>query len=88
MILSTRERLSDELQKLGFNVEPSQANFVWVTHPERDHEELYQQLKDRKVLVRYMKFPGAGSGLLTGLRITIGTDEEVDNFLDRLREIV
>lgn len=87
-IAQTRSSLSQELQQLGFVVEPSQANFVWVTHPERDHEEIYQQLKDRKVLVRYMQFPHAPQSLQSGLRITIGTEEEIETFLFRLKEIV
>ena len=87
-ITETREFLTGELCNLGFQVEPSQANFGWATHTERDHEELYQQLKDRKVLVRYMKFPEAQNGLLTGLRITIGTAEEVETFLTRLKDVM
>jgi histidinol-phosphate aminotransferase len=90
-IRSTRERLSAELRLLGFSVVPSQANFVWATHPSRPHQSLYEELKWRKILVRFMKFPEvsfAPDGVVSGLRITVGTDGEVDLLLTALREIV
>ncbi|MFQ5735099.1 MAG: histidinol-phosphate transaminase [Planctomycetaceae bacterium] len=90
-IRRTRSRLTEALQALGFAVVPSQANFVWTRHTDGHHEDLYRALKSRKVLVRYMRFPEArskdGNGI-DGLRITIGTDAEVDAFLDHLRELV
>lgn len=90
-ILATRSRLSRELQTLGFDVVPSQANFVWTTHPTGEHEQIYQSLKERKILVRYMKFPNAGvneTEAVEGLRITVGTDAEVDAFLEQLAATV
>ena len=65
-------------------VPDSQANFVWATHESREVRPLYEELKRRKILVRYMDYPGWGDGL----RISVGTDEEVDGCLQRLREIV
>jgi len=94
-ILATRARLQTALTELGFQVIPSQANFVWCTHPQQAHADLYQKLKDRKILVRYMKFPAAQEptkenpdGLLDGLRITIGTDPQIDTLLDTLRALL
>jgi histidinol-phosphate aminotransferase len=88
-IRATRARLTTELRVLGFNAVDSDANFVWTTHPERGHRDLYEALKARKILVRLMTFPGAlGGGTLDGLRITVGTDAETDRFLEALREIV
>jgi histidinol-phosphate aminotransferase len=89
-ILATRARLTDGLQDLGFDVVPSQANFVWSTHPSGEHERLYQQLKERKILVRYMKFAGSRleSPQSDGLRVTVGTDEQIDRFLQALTEVV
>jgi len=88
-IRATRLRLSGALQELGFNSVDSQANFVWATHPDKNHQELYQALKARKVLVRFMKFPDVLDGSeLTGLRITVGTDDEIDCFLGILREVL
>jgi len=90
-VRATRSRLSSELQALGFRVVPSEANFVWTTHPAGEHERVYQQLKAHRILVRYMTFPGTGesaSRTIDGLRITVGTDEEIDVFLEQLRQIV
>jgi histidinol-phosphate aminotransferase len=90
-IRRTRQRLSDQLIALGFAAVPSQANFVWATHPSGRHRDIYEALKGRKILVRYMAFadvPWAPSGTVDGLRITVGTDEEVDLLLAGLREIV
>jgi histidinol-phosphate aminotransferase len=89
-IRATRARLSERLTALGFDVVPSQANFVWATHPSGNHEGIYRELKSRKILVRYMQFPearGPQTETLDGLRITVGTDEEIDRFLDVLTEI-
>ena len=90
-IRATRERLTAALTSFGFHVVPSQANFVWATHPTREHKSQYEALKARKILVRYMRFPNvewAPDGLLDGLRITVGTDAEIDTLLEALREIV
>jgi histidinol-phosphate aminotransferase len=86
-ILATRSRLATALERLGFQVVPSRANFVWATRPQRGHRELYEGLKRNKVLVRYMAFPSAASfsdGVYDGLRITVGTDAEIDRLLDVL----
>jgi len=90
-VRATRRRLTAELSQLGFAVVPSQSNFVWSTHPEKPHKEIYEALKERKILVRFMRFPdvpSAPDGIVTGLRISIGTDAEIDTLLQALREIV
>jgi histidinol-phosphate aminotransferase len=89
-IVATRTRLTGALQKLGFKVVPSQANFVWATRPEEGHKALYETLKANRVLVRYMRFPDAlpdksgEAAIVDGLRITVGTDAQVDRFLEVL----
>ena len=88
-IRKTRDRLTRELRNLGFEAVDSQANFVWAVHPSIPHAEIYEELRKRKVLVRYMKFPHMPAGRLPdGLRITVGTDEEIDACLKHLAEIV
>jgi histidinol-phosphate aminotransferase len=92
-IIATRARLTAELRSLAFHVVDSQSNFVWSTHPSGDHRRIYEQLKAQKILVRYMKFLGADGGSegpehVEGLRITVGTDTEIDRFLDVLRTLV
>lgn len=76
-IIATRRRLTEAMRALGYDAVESQANFVWCTHPERPHEPVYEALKSRQILVRYMPYTGWGDGL----RITVGTDDEIDAFL-------
>jgi histidinol-phosphate aminotransferase len=90
-IRATRTRLTAELAVMGFQVVPSQANFVWATHPKIPHQEIYEALKQRKILVRFMRFPGvawATQEFFNGLRISIGTDLEIHALLAALAEIV
>lgn len=90
-ILASRSRLTAELERVGFDVVPSRANFVWATRQRGGHRELYEGLKRSKVLVRYMAFPGAASfsdGAYDGLRITVGTDTEIDRLLDVVKTLV
>ena len=82
-IRATRERVRDELNALGFDVVPSAANFLFAAPPV-DAAHLMQRLKEHGVLVRY--FPGERTGRY--LRITIGTDEEMDVLLQRLAELM
>jgi histidinol-phosphate aminotransferase len=82
-VLATRGRLTAALRSLGYQVPESQANFVWATGgpPAR---ETFQRLKDRKILVRLMAYPGYPEGL----RISVGTDEEIDCLLGALRQLL
>lgn len=73
-ILATRDRMTVKLRELGFEARDSQANFVWCKHPQRSSKELYEQLKADGILVRYMIYSGWGDGL----RISVGTDAQVD----------
>jgi histidinol-phosphate aminotransferase len=83
-IIATRDRLTTILKEIGFAAVKSQANFVWSPHDSVPVEPLYQELKDAGVLVRYMRFPEWGDGL----RITVGTDEQVDACLALLRTLM
>ena len=83
-IIATRLRLIEALRRLGFNVLPSQANFVWARRPDRPVREIFEELKRRHVLVRYMTYAGHGDGL----RISVGTDAEIDRLLEELKTIV
>lgn len=73
-IIATRSRMQTRLSELGFDVTPSAANFVWCTRQDRPVQPLYEQLKANKILVRYMKYEGWGDGL----RISVGTDSQMD----------
>jgi len=89
-IVATRDRLAAALPTYGFHVHPSEANFLWTTHATGKHRELYEQLRQRKILIRYMKFPDAlpDGGTLDGLRITIGADSEIDRVLEVIADVV
>ena len=55
-VVATRSRLEQAMRDLGFQVTPSQANFVWCTNPGRSLKPLYEGLKSNKILVRYMDY--------------------------------
>jgi histidinol-phosphate aminotransferase len=82
-IIATRRRLIDALRGLGFEALESQANFVWFTHPSRPHKPIYEALKAQGILIRFMNYAGWGDGL----RVTVGTDDEIDAFLTCLKTI-
>jgi histidinol-phosphate aminotransferase len=82
-VLATRERLQHELGRLGYACTPSHANFIWAQRSDRPVKPIYEELKRRKVLVRYMVYEGYGDGL----RISVGTDAEIDCLLEELRII-
>ena len=83
-ILATRSRLTTGMRDLGFVAVDSQANFVWNTHPTLPVKPIYEQLKAQRILVRYMDYPRWGDGL----RISVGTDEQNEKLLERLKAIV
>ena len=68
----TRTTMQQQLAELGFDVTPSQANFVWCRHPSGLHRQIYESLKRQNILIRYMSYPDFGDGL----RISVGTDEQ------------
>lgn len=84
-IVAERRRVSAALESLGMTVWPSQANFLLFRPPAGDGRRIWEELVARSVLVRdTSSWPG-----LTGcLRVTIGTPEEDDRFLDALSEVV
>jgi histidinol-phosphate aminotransferase len=82
-LIATRDRMTAELAHLGFSVVPSQANFVWCC-ADRPVRPIYENLKQRRILVRYMNYPGWGDGL----RISAGTDEQIDALLAVMKEIL
>jgi histidinol-phosphate aminotransferase len=83
-ILATRARLEAALRGLGFAVCPSQANFVWCRPSDRPAKPLYEELKRRHILVRYMAY----EGFPDGLRISVGTDAEIDRLLDEVKRML
>jgi len=83
-IIASRDSLTSALSALGFDVLPSQANFVFARHPGRSGAELAAGLRARGVLVRHFQKPG----IQEFLRITVGTDEQCGRLIATLRELV
>jgi histidinol-phosphate aminotransferase len=79
-VKATRERLAGALRTMGFAVAPSESNFLWVLPPRGNAAELFDDLRRRGILVRY--FPGETTG--RHLRISVGTDAQVDALLAAL----
>jgi histidinol-phosphate aminotransferase len=79
-IQRSRKRLSAALKRMGFQVYPSHANFVLARKPERNLQTIYQQLKQKKIFVRYFAMPG----LQDCLRITVGTPKEINALIAAL----
>ena len=76
-ICETRDWFRSELELFGYHVYPSQTNYLFVAAPQVSGEQLYQQLYDRGILVRYFADPL----LAHGVRISIGTREEMEKTL-------
>ncbi|MDR2852017.1 MAG: histidinol-phosphate transaminase [Burkholderiaceae bacterium] len=83
-VIDTREGLTLQLEDLGFEVLPSQANFVFARHPRRDAAELAAALRERAVLVRHFRQPRVAQYL----RISVGTREQCSALIDALKEIL
>jgi histidinol-phosphate aminotransferase len=84
MVLSTRARTAAELCSLGFRMPDSSTNFLFVTHPDHAAKDIFMHLRERKMLVRYFNKPDIDNYL----RITIGTDKEMDLLVSALKEIL
>lgn len=83
-IISTRERIIPELEKIGFNVVPSKSNFIFMTHERMSAEKIFLGLKEEGVLVRYFNKPRINNYL----RVSIGTDKEMDTLINKLEGIL
>ena len=82
-IILSRESLSKQLQGLGWNVLPSGANFIFAGKKGVSGETVYRRLKEEGILVRYFNI----KGIRNFVRITIGTDEEIETLLKSIRAL-
>ena len=82
-LTKTREQTKKELKALGFHFPDSAANFIFASHESCPAKEIFEALRQRRIYVRYFDAPR----LQDYLRITIGTDEEMETLLRALREI-
>ena len=83
-VITTRERTRRRLEALGFEVLPSKANFVLAQHPNHEGAQLFAGLRERGILVRHFNT----SDLNNFLRITIGTDDEMDSLIEALEMLL
>ncbi len=83
-IIATRERVTKEMRALGFNVLDSQTNFIFATKDDISMKDMFEYLKTKKVFIRYFSVPR----IENYVRITIGTDREMDILLKEIKEYV
>lgn len=82
-VIATRERTRQRLERLGFEVLPSKANFLFAQHPHHEGAQLFAGLRERGILVRHFNT----EALNNFLRITIGTDDEMDSFIEAMETL-
>ena len=83
-VISSREWIVEQLEKLGFEVLPSAANFVLARHSNEDGLALTQSLRDKNIIIRHFNKPR----LSEFLRITVGTPEQNQQLIGALGEII
>jgi histidinol-phosphate aminotransferase len=83
-VMETRERTVLELEKMGFSIFPSKANFIFIRHEKADAGELFRQLREKGVLVRHFDKPRINEYL----RVTIGTPSDMNTFAATLKQIL
>ena len=81
-VIATREKTKEQLRMLGFEFPDSKANFVFATHKAYDITDMFEYLRDNNIFVRNWSNPL----IKDYLRITIGTDEEMDRFFCQVKE--
>lgn len=83
-VIATREWTCSELSGLGFDIVPSTANFIFAKPPKISAEDLFKALRERNIIVRYFNKPRISEYL----RISIGTDEEMQALVAACREVL
>lgn len=83
-VINNRQRMSERLIELGFDVPPSKANFIYCRHPNFDALQIAQQLRQQNIIVRHFK----QAPIDQWLRISIGNKQECEAFLKVTSEIV
>lgn len=83
-VIATRTRVTNELRAIGFEVLDSSANFIMATHNDYNMKEMFEYLKTKKVFIRYFSLPR----IEKYVRISIGTDDEMDRFLNEVKEFI
>ena len=84
LIINTREKTKTALAELGFEFTDSKCNFLFVKHNSVKAKYIFEELKKKKIYVRYWNKPRIDNYL----RITVGTPEEMSKLISALKEIV
>lgn len=83
-VINTRERVSESLRRMGFKVLDSKTNFIFATHDKHNMRDMFEYLKSKKIFIRYFSLPRIDNYV----RITIGTDEQMDIFTENVKEFI
>ncbi len=83
-IINNREQTKTELFKLGFMVLDSKSNFIFASHPEYSAKSLYEELKNRGILVRYF----SKERIKNFVRITVGSKEQMQSVVNEIKSIL
>lgn len=83
-VIQTRERVKKQMEEIGFLFTDSMANFLFASHKMIPARELFEELREKNIYVRYFD----SARIDNYLRISIGTDEEMDQLLQELKKIV
>lgn len=83
-IIAVRQWTAEQLKKLGFFLTDSKTNFLFAMHPQADGKEIYLRLKQKGVLIRHFDTPR----LRQYNRITVGSREQMEIFLEKLAEVL
>ena len=83
-VITTRENVSAQLTELGFDVPKSQTNFLFAKHPKYAAKDIFEFLREKGIYIRYFNKPRIDDRL----RITIGTDDEMAQMIDAIKEFI
>lgn len=83
-VITTRESTAEQLKELGFDVPKSQTNFLFVTHPKYKAKDIFEFLREKGIFIRYFNKPRIDDRL----RITIGTDDEMIQMINGIKEFM
>lgn len=83
-VIATRDRVTEKLRSMGFEIPDSSANFIFAAHPKYRAKDIFEYLKTKDIYVRWFNKPRIDNYL----RITIGTDEDMDAMIKALEEFL
>lgn len=83
-IIETRQYVTAQMRSMGFKVLDSKTNFIFATKDDASMKDMFEYLKTQKVYIRYFSLPR----IENYVRITIGTDREMEIFLEKVKEYI